>query len=64
MKKQLLSSKEKEVWTCECGKTSDIDSNCIGCNNDIYGFNENEVNPYSVNNYIQEKIGLIAEYLE
>lgn len=64
MKKQLLSSKEKEVWTCECGKTNDIDSNCSGCSNDIYGFKSNEVKPSSVNNYIQEKIGLITEYVE
>ncbi len=64
MKKQLLSSKEKEVWTCECGKTNDIDSNCSGCSKDIYGFKSNEVKPSSVDNYIQEKIGLITEYVE
>lgn len=64
MKKQLLSSKEKEVWTCECGKTNDIDSNCSGCFKDINGFKLNEVKPSSVDNYIQEKISLIAEYVE
>jgi hypothetical protein len=30
-KKQLLSSKDKEVWNCECGKTNDIGSLCSGC---------------------------------
>ena len=64
VKKQLLSSKEKEVWTCECGKTNDIDSNCSGCAKDIYGFKSNEVKPDSVENYIQEKIDLIKEYVE
>lgn len=64
MKKQLLSSKEKEVWTCECGKTNDIDSYCSGCHKDIYSFKSNEVKPLSVDNYIQEKIELIAEYVE
>ena len=64
MKKQLLSSKEKEVWTCECGKTNDIDSNCSGCSKDICGFKSNEINASSVDIYIQEKIGLITEYVE
>ena len=64
MKKQLLSSKEKEVWTCECGKTNDIDINCSGCSKDIYGFKSNEVKPSSVDYYIQEKIELITEYVE
>ena len=64
MKKQLLSSKEKEVWTCECGKTNDIESNCSGCFKDIYGFKTNEVKPTLAVNYIQEKIVLITEYVE
>lgn len=64
MKKQLLSSKEKEVWTCECGKTNDIDSYCSGCNRDIYGFKPNETKPGAVVDYIKEKIELISEYVE
>jgi len=64
MKKQLLSSKEKEVWTCECGKTNDIGSYCSGCNKDIYGFKPNEVKPEAVKNYIKQKIELISEYVE
>lgn len=63
-KKQLLSSKEKEVWTCECGKTNDIGANCSGCNQDIYGFKLNEVNPATIDDYIQQKIELISEHLE
>ena len=64
MKKQLLSSKEKEVWACECGKTNDIGYICSGCEKDIYGFKSHEVKPTSIDNYIQEKIELIAEFLE
>lgn len=64
MKKQLLSSKEKEVWTCECGKTNDIGAYCSGCSKDIYGFKANEVKPLLVDNYIQQKIELITEYVE
>jgi uncharacterized protein YbjQ (UPF0145 family) len=63
-KKQLLSSKEKEVWTCECGKTNDIDTYCSGCGQDIYGFKQNEVKPATVDNYIGQKIALISEYVE
>ena len=64
MKKKLLSSKEKEVWTCECGKTNDIGAYCSGCNQDIYGFKQNEVKPAAVDNYIHQKIELISEYVE
>jgi len=63
-KKQLLSSKEKEVWNCECGKTNDIGSYCSGCRLDIYGFEANEVKPQAAENYIQQKIELITEYIE
>ncbi|MGJ7032552.1 hypothetical protein [Niabella hirudinis] len=63
-KKQLLSSKEKEVWTCECGKTNDIGVYCSGCGQDIYGFKQNEMKPADVDNYVGQKIGLISEYVE
>jgi uncharacterized protein YbjQ (UPF0145 family) len=64
MKKQLLSSKEKEVWTCECGKTNDIDSNCNGCEQDIYGFKHNEMKPESASKYIGQRIELISDFVE
>ena len=63
-KKQLLSSKEKEVWTCECGKTNDIGAYCSGCGQDLYGFKQNEVKPTAAENYIGQKIELISEYVE
>jgi hypothetical protein len=62
-KKQLLSSKEKEVWTCECGKTNDNGSDCYGCGKDIYGFKSNEVTPPKVIAILQERISLILELL-
>ena len=64
MKKQLLSSKEKEVWTCECGKTNELGTYCSGCGQDIYGFKQNEVKPAAADNYIGQKIELISEYVE
>jgi uncharacterized protein YbjQ (UPF0145 family) len=64
MKKQLLSSKEKEVWTCECGKINDMGAYCGGCGQDIYGFKQNEVKPEAADKYIGQKIDLISEYVE
>jgi len=64
MKKQLLSSKEKEVWNCECNKTNDIGSYCSACKKDIYGFTINEVSPPKVLANLDEKISLITEYVE
>jgi uncharacterized protein YbjQ (UPF0145 family) len=64
MKKQLLSSKEKEVWTCECSKTNDIDTYCSGCDQDIYGFKQTEVNALTARDFIGQKIELISEYIE
>lgn len=63
-KKQLLSSKEKEVWTCECNKTNDMGSYCSGCGQDIYGFKQNELKPTYADSYIGQKIELISEYIE
>jgi hypothetical protein len=63
-KKQLLTSKEKEVWSCECGKTNAVGSYCIGCDQDIYGFKQNEMKPDVVNEYIKQKIELISEFID
>ncbi len=63
-KKQLLSSKEKEVWTCHCDKTNDIDTYCVGCGQDIYGFSESEINPMLAADYIRQKTELISEYVD
>lgn len=62
-KKQLLSSKEKEVWICECSKTNETEY-CGGCHNDIYGFKLTELNPERIVSYIEQKIDLIKEYIE
>lgn len=64
MKKQLLSSKEKEVWTCDCGKVNDIDSYCNGCEKDINGFKYRELTAAEALKSIEEKISLIKEYID
>jgi len=63
LKKQLLSSKEKEVWTCECSKVNDIDFYCSGCGKDIFGFKQNDLTPKQVISYLETKIALLRECL-
>jgi uncharacterized protein YbjQ (UPF0145 family)/ssDNA-specific exonuclease RecJ len=62
-KKQLLSSKEKEVWTCECGKSNDIDAYCSNCKTDIFGFTTSELSPNKAVAIIDEKICLLKDSL-
>jgi len=62
-KKQLLSSKEKQIWVCTCGKSNDMNVYCSGCEQDVFGFKENEMNSDAVCNYLQQKVELISEYL-
>jgi len=63
MKKQMLSSKEKEVWACECGKTNDIDAVCTSCTKDIYGFKTNEINAVQTQAKLEERVELISDFL-
>lgn len=64
MKKQLLSSKEKEVWTCECSRTNDIDTDCTNCLKDIYGFTVNDVRPARIVDILKNKIDLITGFIK
>jgi hypothetical protein len=61
-KKQLLSSKEKEIWVCECGKTNNLESKyCSSCEHDIYGFKSLELKPTEAIEYLENKIKLLSE---
>lgn len=62
-KKQLLSSKEKEIWNCECNKQNEIGEHCTNCGKDIYGFKSSEVDPVYASKVIKEKIELIESCL-
>jgi uncharacterized protein YbjQ (UPF0145 family) len=62
-KKQMFSSKEKEIWKCECGKTAEIGEQCSNCGKDIYGFKNNEVKPSDALSYLDEKIITIDEII-
>ncbi|GHA38314.1 hypothetical protein GCM10007103_19610 [Salinimicrobium marinum] len=64
-KKQLLTSKEKEVWECECGKVNDMDyTYCTKCQHDLFGFDDRELKPAAAIKIIGNKISLIREALE
>lgn len=64
MKKTLLSSKEKEMWVCECGETNDINTLCGKCHQDIQGFRSNETKPAKAIQEIENKMRLIKEVLD
>lgn len=60
-KKKVLSSKEKEIWVCECGKENDSeDFFCNSCHKDILGFSRYDMNPKEV----IEKLRLELEILD
>ncbi len=63
MKKQLLSSKEKEIWTCECKSTNDMGYYCSNCGKDIFGFKNGESKPNETILKLEERNSLIGEYL-
>lgn len=64
LKKQLLSSQEKEIWTCDCGKANDIGNVCNDCNKDIFGFASTESKPSDVENFLKQKVDFIREHLK
>lgn len=63
-KKGFLSSKEKEVWTCSCGRTNnEIGDTCDSCHKDINGFTKHETPPGDAIHILEERQSLIAELL-
>ena len=62
-KKQLLSSKEKDIWICACGGSADIGERCGKCSKDIYGLNEGDPVIGNALNAIDQKIELISHFI-
>jgi uncharacterized protein YbjQ (UPF0145 family) len=66
-KKQLLSSKERDIWTCQCGQSNEFtigDGNyCTKCGNNIYGFKNGELSPNNAIDVIDQKIELISHFV-
>jgi uncharacterized protein YbjQ (UPF0145 family) len=64
-KKQMLSSKETEVWECECGKINSMDYlKCLRCQKDIYGFEKGMINPKEAKEMISNKIDIIESIVD
>ena len=65
-KKGMFSTKEKEIWVCECKTSNEIGTNytlCKNCFKDIYGFTADEVTSTQVISILEEKINLITELI-
>jgi uncharacterized protein YbjQ (UPF0145 family) len=61
-KKGFLSSKEKEVWTCSCGKANnEIGATCGSCFKDIYGFLQHETSPPDTIEVLEDRKSLLME---
>ncbi len=59
-KKKLMSSSEKEVWNCACGKVNDMDLQyCASCVKDIKGFEREDVKPDKIVILANERLGVI-----
>ena len=64
-KKKMLSSKEVDIWICECGKENNItDIYCSKCFNDILGFNEKEYKPEIIQNKLENVIEILEKILK
>jgi uncharacterized protein YbjQ (UPF0145 family)/DNA-binding protein Fis/CDGSH-type Zn-finger protein len=62
-KKGFMSSNEKEVWICECGKSNSIDDQyCNSCAKDKYGFKASEVKKESVLESLENKSQALREF--
>jgi uncharacterized protein YbjQ (UPF0145 family) len=58
--KKLLSSKEVDIWVCQCGGKNNIEySYCPTCKKNIYGFFASEINPEKAISKMNETIDLI-----
>lgn len=59
-KKKMLSSKEKEIWKCECEKENDLSSTyCSSCQKDIFGFSDKEVNPIAIKDKLTQELAIL-----
>ena len=64
-KKKMLSSKEKEIWICECKKENEIDNMyCVNCHKDIFGFEEREAKPIIVTEKLINTLEILRNTIE
>ncbi|MDA3837489.1 MAG: heavy metal-binding domain-containing protein [Candidatus Delongbacteria bacterium] len=63
-KKKLMSSKEKEIWICECKAENEmVRSYCMQCNKDIYGFKKSEINPKEAIKILEQKFEILESVI-
>ena len=61
----MLSSKEVEIWICECGKENNMaDIYCSKCYNNILGFNMKELKPYIIHKKLENIIEVLNKILK
>ena len=64
-KKKMLSSKEKEIWICECKKENDGEVvYCANCHKDIFGFGEREAKPIVVTEKLINMVEILRNTIE
>lgn len=64
-KKKLLGGSDKEIWTCTCYTTNDMDVvHCAKCNNDIYGFAKGEKIPEHVVTILESRLTVLKEVMQ
>jgi len=64
--KKLLSSKQVDIWVCECGHKNELTSDYCedyNCGKDQYGFTKAQVSPISAIKKLTENIELIKKYV-
>lgn len=63
-KKKMLSSKENNIWICECNKENNsIDLYCSSCGNDISGFSKTEIKPNELIDKLNSKIEILKDIM-
>ncbi len=63
-KKKALSSKEKEIWICECSKENDKERTyCSSCKRDIFGFSENETNAEQISKKLKSELEILEKVI-
>ena len=61
-KKKALSSKEKEIWICDCGIENNVNEEyCTSCQKNIFGFFENDFKPSEVIDKLTIEIEILEE---
>jgi uncharacterized protein YbjQ (UPF0145 family) len=57
-----LTSKEIQVWKCECGKENSLEREiCRGCNKDIYGLKNSNINLREIKENLKHRLEILEK---